>query len=203
MFKSRCTVAPIVKRNRNAFRQQHSHLIDSKCRLHGRPRALLHRHWRRHTAIGCSRCKCSALIRINPAQGRCVERECRRRFVRPHELPRGLPNGLFICRKSVAPDSIDSCPAHAATDFDQLVQSAAALPQPQRLLFVLARARLPVDATPAQRERFVAGGGNTLSLVVCVDKGLDELSSFEALVTEARAAKGSRDGQDSRDARLA
>ena len=73
-----------------------------------------------------------------------------------------------------------------ATDFDQLLQSAAAQPQPQRLLFVFATAELPEDATPAQRERFAAGAGGTLSPVVCVDKGLDELSSFEALVTESR-----------------
>ena len=73
-----------------------------------------------------------------------------------------------------------------ATDFDQLLQSAAAQPQPQRLLFVFATAELPEDATPAQRERFAAGEGSTLSPVVCVDKGLDELSSFEALVTESR-----------------
>ena len=74
-----------------------------------------------------------------------------------------------------------------ATDFDRLLRSAAAQPEPQRLLFVFATAELPDDATPAQRERFAAGGGGTLSPVVCVDKGLDELSSFRALVAEARA----------------
>ena len=89
---------------------------------------------------------------------------------------------------------------HTATDFDQLLQIAAAQPEPQQLLFVFATAELPDDAAPAQRERFVNGGGGTLSPVVCVDKGLDELSSFEALVTEARAAQGSRGGQDSQAA---
>ena len=79
----------------------------------------------------------------------------------------------------------------AATDFDQLLRSAAAQPQPQRLLFVFATAELPEDATSAQRERFAAGGGGTLSPVVCVDKGLDELSGFEALVTEARESNNS------------
>ena len=73
-----------------------------------------------------------------------------------------------------------------ATDFDQLLRSAAAQPEPQRLLFVFATAELPEDATPAQRVRFADGGGGTLSPVVCVDKGLDELSSFDALVTESR-----------------
>ena len=74
------------------------------------------------------------------------------------------------------------------SDFDQLLRSAAAQPEPQRLLFVFATAELPEDATPAQRERFASGGGGTLSPVVCVDKGLEELSSFEALVTESRAS---------------
>ncbi len=78
-----------------------------------------------------------------------------------------------------------------ATDFDQLLQSAAAQPQPQRLLFVFATAELPDDATPAQRERYAAGGGGTLSPVMCVDKSLHELSSFEALVTESRALSDS------------
>ena len=73
-----------------------------------------------------------------------------------------------------------------ATDFDQLLRSAAAQPEPQRLLFVFATAELPEDATPAQRVRFADSGGGTLSPVVCVDKGLDELSSFDALVTESR-----------------
>ena len=87
-----------------------------------------------------------------------------------------------------------------ATDFDQLLQSAAAQPERQQLLFVFTTAELPDDATPAQRERFVNGGGGTLSQVVCVDKGLDEQSSFEGLVTEARAAQGPRDGQESQAA---
>ena len=95
-------------------------------------------------------------------------------------------------------DSIDPCPMHTATDFDQLLQSAAVQPEPQQLLYYLfAPTELPVDATPAQHERFVDGGGCTLSPVVCLDKGLDELSSFKALVTETRAAQGSPDWQES------
>ena len=72
--------------------------------------------------------------------------------------------------------------------FDQLLQAAAAQPEPQRLLFVFATAELPEDATPAQRQRFAAGGGGTLSPVVCVDKGVAELTSFDALVAESREA---------------
>ena len=71
--------------------------------------------------------------------------------------------------------------------FDQLLQGAAAQPEPQRLLFVFAAAELPEDATPAQRERFAAGAGGTLEPVICVGKGLDELISFDALVTESES----------------
>ena len=72
--------------------------------------------------------------------------------------------------------------------FDQLLQGAAAQPEPQRLLFVFATAELPEDATPTQRERFAAGDGGTLEPVICVDKGLDELTGFDALVSESREA---------------
>lgn len=73
-----------------------------------------------------------------------------------------------------------------ASPFDQLLRGAAAQPEPQRLLFVFAAAALPDDATPAERDRFAAGSGGTLEPVICVDKGLDELLSFEALVAESR-----------------
>lgn len=73
--------------------------------------------------------------------------------------------------------------------FDQLLQGAAAQPEPQRLLFVFATADLPEDATPAQRQRFAAGNGGTLEPVICVDKGPGELISFEALVTESELSE--------------
>ena len=72
--------------------------------------------------------------------------------------------------------------------FDQLLRAAAAQPEPQRLLFVFATAELPEDATPAQRRRFTAGGGGTLAPLMCVDKGTDDLASFDELVAESRAA---------------
>lgn len=72
--------------------------------------------------------------------------------------------------------------------FDQLLQAAAAEPEPQRLLFVFATAELPQDATPAQRASFAAGGGGTLTPLMCVDKGADELASFADLVAESRTA---------------
>ncbi|MBP6765871.1 MAG: ribonucleotide reductase subunit alpha [Rubrivivax sp.] len=72
--------------------------------------------------------------------------------------------------------------------FSQLLQAAMAQPQPQQVLFVFAAARLPDDATAEQRARFEAGQGGTLEPLACVDKTCTELSSFEALVDEARTA---------------
>jgi len=77
---------------------------------------------------------------------------------------------------------------HNTSHFDQLLQAAAAEPEPQRLLFVFATAELPEDATPVQRQRFAAGGGGNLAPLMCVDKGADELASFDQLVAESREA---------------
>ncbi|MGA0612893.1 ribonucleotide reductase subunit alpha [Caldimonas sp. KR1-144] len=70
--------------------------------------------------------------------------------------------------------------------FDQLLAAAAAQPDRQVLLFVFAAAQLPSDATPAQRDRYDAGAGGELTPLMCVEKPLDELTSFEALVSESR-----------------
>ncbi len=72
------------------------------------------------------------------------------------------------------------------SSFDDLLRSARAQSQPQRLLFVFASAGLPDDATPQQRANFQAGQGGTLTPLMCVDKTPDELASFEVLVEEAR-----------------
>ena len=77
--------------------------------------------------------------------------------------------------------------APGLSHFDQLLQAARAQPQPQRLLFVFAVAELPAEATPAQRARFERGEGGALAPLMCVDKTLQELSTFEALAAEARA----------------
>ena len=74
------------------------------------------------------------------------------------------------------------------THFEQLLQAAAAQPEPQRLLFVFAAAELPDDASPAQRERFAAGQGGALVPLACVDKDPADLTDFEALVAESRQA---------------
>lgn len=58
--------------------------------------------------------------------------------------------------------------------YSDLMDAARAQPQPQRMLFAFARA-----------ERLEASGG-TLEPVMCVDKTLDQLSTFDALVDESR-----------------
>jgi hypothetical protein len=75
--------------------------------------------------------------------------------------------------------------ATTIASFDDLLRSARAQEQPQRLLFVFAAAELPADATPAQRAGFAAGHGGTLTPLMCVDKTPDELASFAALREES------------------
>lgn len=72
------------------------------------------------------------------------------------------------------------------SSFDDLLQAARQQADAQRLLFVFASAELPADATPAQRERFLAGQGGALVPIMCVDKTPDELNGFADLVEESR-----------------
>lgn len=72
------------------------------------------------------------------------------------------------------------------SSFDDLLQAARQQAEAQRLLFVFASAELPADATPAQRERFLAGQGGALVPIMCVDKTPHELNSFADLVEESR-----------------
>jgi len=70
--------------------------------------------------------------------------------------------------------------------FDDLLRAARAQPEPQRLLFVFAGAEAPEDATAEQRARFQAGQGGALVPLMSVDKGPEQLDSFDALVQESR-----------------
>jgi hypothetical protein len=70
--------------------------------------------------------------------------------------------------------------------FDDLLRAARDQPEPQRLLFVFAKAVLPDDSTPEQRARFEAGQGGALTPVMSVDKAPEELGAFDALVEESR-----------------
>lgn len=71
------------------------------------------------------------------------------------------------------------------SNFEDLLQAAAQQTEPQRLLFLFAKKELPDDAIEAEAENFQAGLGGALTPVVCVDKTLDALSNFAALVQES------------------
>ena len=70
--------------------------------------------------------------------------------------------------------------------YDDLLRAAREQDEPQRLLFVFARAVLPEDSTPAQRAGFAAGRGGVLEPLMSVDKAPEDLGSFAALVEESR-----------------
>ncbi len=72
--------------------------------------------------------------------------------------------------------------------FQQLLASAAAEPQPQRLLFVFTSTDLPAGASAAEAARHAAGQGGTLTPLACVDKGPADLTTFAALREESRQA---------------
>jgi len=72
------------------------------------------------------------------------------------------------------------------SNFDDLLRAARTQPDPQRLLFVFARAVLPDDSTPEQRARFEAGEGGALAPLMAVDRTPEEMDTFAALVEEAR-----------------
>lgn len=70
----------------------------------------------------------------------------------------------------------------AITDFKTLLTVARQQPEPQRLLFVFLRTILPDNSGngggPVQ--------GGQLQPVMCVDKGLDELTTFVDLLDESK-----------------
>jgi hypothetical protein len=72
------------------------------------------------------------------------------------------------------------------SNFDDLLRAAREQSQPQRLLFVFAKALLPDDSTPEQRARFGAGQGGALMPLMSVDKAPEDLGTFDALVEESR-----------------
>lgn len=69
--------------------------------------------------------------------------------------------------------------------YTQLIEAALSQPEPQRLLFVFARAELPVGHTGKQKQEFEQGDGGTLNPVLCVDKLPDEVRTFQTLVDES------------------
>ncbi|OYW90678.1 MAG: ribonucleotide reductase subunit alpha [Alishewanella sp. 32-51-5] len=70
--------------------------------------------------------------------------------------------------------------------YQDLLQAAAAQAEPQRLLFVFAKAELPNGYTDSQKQQFEQGHGGALEPVLCVDKLPEEISEFQQLVTESQ-----------------
>ncbi len=72
------------------------------------------------------------------------------------------------------------------TPFEQLVRATMAQPEPQRLLFLLARTE-----QSNKKHKSIARG--TISPVICVDKQPSELSTFDAFIKEADGVNASWD----------
>ncbi|SDS24270.1 hypothetical protein SAMN05216421_1165 [Halopseudomonas xinjiangensis] len=69
--------------------------------------------------------------------------------------------------------------------YADLIAAARAQPEPQRLLFVFARAELPDGATAEQKASFEQGEGGALAPVLCVDKSTEEAADFQTLIEES------------------
>ena len=82
----------------------------------------------------------------------------------------------------------DTAPSVEIACFDDLLAAARTQAEPQRLLFVFAGVELPEDSSPEQRQRFDDGAGGAFVPLMCVDKALDELTTFAALAEESRAS---------------
>lgn len=90
-------------------------------------------------------------------------------------------------RKALGTVRGDDAPMNTSSAFEQLVAAAREQSQPQVLLFVFAGAELPANPSAAQRASFHAGAGGELTPLMCVEKTLEELSTFETLLEESRA----------------
>jgi hypothetical protein len=72
------------------------------------------------------------------------------------------------------------------SNYADLLNAARQQAEPQRLLFVFTLPEMPEGYTAAQVQNFQAGTGGVLTPQMCVDKTLDELGDFPALVEESR-----------------
>ncbi len=69
--------------------------------------------------------------------------------------------------------------------YQDLISAATAQAEPQRLLWVFAKAELPNGYTQSQHDSFQSGQGGTLSPVLCVDKLPEEIPQFAVLADES------------------
>ncbi len=72
------------------------------------------------------------------------------------------------------------------TSYETLLAVAKKQPEPQRFLFVFLKVTRPDEATEEEIRRFDAGQGGFLDPIMCVDKDLNELTSFANLVEESK-----------------
>ncbi|WP_300320874.1 ribonucleotide reductase subunit alpha [Idiomarina sp.] len=72
------------------------------------------------------------------------------------------------------------------TSYQDFINMAKQQPEPQRLLFVLAKAQLPEQPTHIQQQQFEQQAGGNLEPVLCVDKLPEEVESFDVLVEESK-----------------
>lgn len=71
------------------------------------------------------------------------------------------------------------------TSFADLLSAAKAQPQPQRLLFMFAKAELPPVVNQEEKQLFDNRQGGALAAVMCVDKLTEELRDFAHLAAES------------------
>lgn len=71
------------------------------------------------------------------------------------------------------------------TSYDDFIIAAQDQAEPQRLLFVFAKAEMPESATEEQKQRYLQGEGGYLDPVLCVDKLPEEVQEFNALLAES------------------
>ena len=71
------------------------------------------------------------------------------------------------------------------TNYETLLTVGKQQADPQRFLFVFLQASLPDDHDELDKQRFHSGKGGELRAIMCVDKGLEELTDFSDLVTES------------------
>lgn len=70
--------------------------------------------------------------------------------------------------------------------YSDLIRSAGQQSEPQRMLFVFAKAELPNGYTDTQKSNFEQGHGGALAPVLCVDKLPDEVADFKILAAESK-----------------
>lgn len=73
-----------------------------------------------------------------------------------------------------------------SSTFEALLKAANEQVQPQRLLMVFTHTELPDNHSALEAKRFADGEGGALTPVMCIDKAPGDLTTFSALVDEAK-----------------